>query len=67
MPFANPFKRSSAAYLENAFFARLAALNASMEAARAGSNGRSFAQGALSSDTLLEAFLQEIQAKTPAK
>ena len=67
MPFANPFKKPSTAYLENAFFARLAALNTSIEAARVGSSGRSFAQNALSSDALLEAYLHEIQAKKPAK
>lgn len=65
MPFANLFKKPSTAYLENAFFARLAALNASIEAARAGCSGRGFAQDALSTDALLEAFLRDIQAKHP--
>lgn len=65
MPFANPFKKPGAAYLENALFARLAALNTSIEAARAGASQRGFAQDALSTDALLEAFLRDIQAKDP--
>ncbi len=50
-------------YEENAFFARLAALNTAFEAARAGKTARAFAHRALSSDALLDAFLQEIQAQ----
>ena len=50
-------------YEENAFFARLAALNTVFEAARAGNTASNFAHRALSSDALLEAFLQDIQAR----
>ena len=49
---------------ERAFFARLAAMNAAFESARAGKTAQSFGHRALSSDTLLEAFLQEIQAQS---
>lgn len=48
---------------ERAFFARLAAMNAAFESARAGKTAQSFGHRALSSDALLEAFLQEIQAQ----
>ena len=48
---------------ERAFFARLAAMNAAFESARAGKTAQSFAHRALSSDALLETFLQEIQAQ----
>ena len=48
---------------ERAFFARLAAMNAAFESARAGKTAQSFAHRALSCDALLETFLQEIQAQ----
>lgn len=48
---------------ENAFFARLAAINAAFEAVRAGQAAKSFAHRALSSDALLMAYLDEIKAQ----
>ncbi|MBI5751414.1 MAG: hypothetical protein HZA59_04625 [Hydrogenophilales bacterium] len=52
---------------ERAFFARLAALNVFFESARAGKAAQGFGHRALSSDAILEAFLQEIQAREITK
>jgi len=44
-----------------ALFARLAAMNAMFEAARAGTQAQSFAHRAQSSDELLHAFLHDLK------
>ena len=54
----------SMSHEERAFFTRLAAMNAAFESARAGKTAQSFGYRALSSDALLKAFLQEIQAQS---
>lgn len=56
-----PYLDSEKSHEETAYFARLAALNTALEAARMGTAARGFAHRALSSDTVLERFLREIQ------
>ena len=58
-----PYLDSKKSHEESAYFARLAALNTVLEAARAGTAARNFGHRALSSDAVLATFLQEIQAK----
>jgi len=58
-----PYLESEKSHEESAYFARLAALNTVLEAARAGTAARNFGHCALSSDAVLATFLQEIQSQ----
>ena len=58
-----PCLDSEKSYEENAYFARLAALNTAFEAARTGIAARDFGERALASDTVLATFLHEIQSQ----
>ena len=58
-----PFLDSEKSYTETAYFARLAALNTALEAARTGTVARDFGHRALARDTLLASFLHEIQSQ----
>ena len=58
-----PYVDREKAHEKNAYFARLAALNTALEAARVGPAAHVFGHRALSSDALLVTFLQEIQSQ----
>ena len=62
MPF-HPCLDPDKSYAETAYFARLAALNTALEAARTGTVARDFGLRALASDTVLASFLHEIQSQ----
>ena len=58
-----PCLNSAKSNEERVYFARLAALNAALEAARAGTTASDFGHRALTSDTVLASFLYEIQSQ----
>jgi hypothetical protein len=61
---SNPI--NSGTYEERAFFAQLAALNATVESAKAGDSAQQLFQNASLNETLLAAFLHELKT-TPIK
>ena len=58
-----PCLDSEKTHEERVYFARLAALNAALEAARSGTAASDFGHRALASDTVLASFLYEIQSQ----
>ena len=63
MSFTHPPSVHGLSYEDKAIFSRLAALNATFEAARVGKPAQSFAHRALYSDAILEAYLRDIRVQ----
>jgi hypothetical protein len=62
MPTPQNTQSGNTSHEERAFFARLVAMNAMFEAARAGKPAQGFATRAQSSEVLLASFLEELKS-----